>query len=142
MGKFEKYSHFVQYSTRSKNLILSLFRDNPSSSFTPGDVAFRLQSVPKSSVYRIVDTLERDGLLRKTGLSTSRSALYQISDKNSCPKHMHIRCTSCGRTIHMDEETSKEIEGLIERNVGFSGCFSSVLSGKCGDCMKKEENRQ
>ncbi len=138
MPIWELFSFSVQYSTHSKNLVLSLFRDNPSSSFTPGDVGNRLPSVPKSSVYRIVDSLERDGLLRKTGVGSSRSVYYQISDRESCPRHMHIRCTSCGRTIHMDEGTSKEIETLLETKLGFWGCYSSVLSGKCSDCMKRE----
>ena len=141
MSIWELFSFFVQYSTHSKNLILSLFRENPSSSFTPHDVEERLPSVPKSSVYRIVDSLERDGLLRKTGVGTSRSVYYQISDRDSCPRHMHIRCTSCGRTIHMDEETSKEIETLLEQKLGFSSCYSSVLSGKCSDCMDKENKK-
>ena len=39
----------------------------------------------------------------------------------------------------MDEETSGEIEALLERKLGFSGCYQSVLSGKCSDCINKEK---
>lgn len=128
----------MHYSTQSKKRVLSLFSGNPSSSFTLNDILCALDDIPKSSVYRIVDQLESDGVIRKVGSDSRRCALYQLSDGNTCLRHMHIRCTECGKTVHIDEETSCEIEKILEARLGFSSCLSTVFTGKCPECAAKE----
>lgn len=112
----------MEYSTRSKKRILEFFSSSEQSSFTLSDIISGCNDIPKSSVYRIVETLERDGELRVVGVSDKRERLYQISNRLSCPNHMHIRCTSCGKTLHIDEKTSNEIESILEERLGYSGC--------------------
>ncbi len=131
---------FMQYSTQSKKRILALFSSNPSSSFTLSDIISALGDIPKSSVYRIVDALEECGQIRKVATTLRGAASYQYYDSERCPHHMHIRCTECGKTVHIDRETSEKIERLIEADLGFSDVLSTVLRGKCPDCMKKENN--
>ncbi len=128
----------MQYSTHSKKEVLALFNANPSSSFTLGDIISSLDDIPKSSVYRIVDSLEKDGLIRSVGFGVKRAELYQLSDRNACPRHMHIRCTVCGRTVHIDEETSNLIEEILESRLGFKGCLSTVFTGICPACSIEE----
>ena len=109
-------------------------------SFTLSDIITRMGDIPKSSVYRIVDALESDGRIRMVAVTERGAASYQYYDSMSCPHHMHIRCTGCGRTVHIDRETSDRIESIIESRLGFSDCLSTVLTGRCPDCMKKESN--
>ncbi len=129
----------MEYSTRSKKRILEFFSSSPQSSFTLSAIILHCDDIPKSSVYRIVDCLEKDGELRVVGVSDKRERLYQISNRMSCPNHMHIRCTLCGKTVHIDETTSNEIEALLETRLGYSDCFSTVFKGKCSECRRKEK---
>lgn len=128
----------MHYTTQSKKRVVSLFCGNPFSSFTLNGIITTLDDIPKSSVYRIVDALESDGTIRKVGFDSGRRALYQLSEGNECPHHMHIRCTSCGKTVHIDGKTSSEIEEIIESRLGFSSCLSTVFTGKCPECAMKE----
>ncbi len=129
----------MEYSTRSKKRILEFFSSSPQSSFTLSAIIASCDDIPKSSVYRIVEALERDGELRVVGVSDKRERLYQISNRMSCPNHMHIRCVECGKTLHIDEKTSSEIEALLEEKFGYSDCFSTVFRGKCSECRRKEK---
>lgn len=129
----------MEYSTRSKKRILEFFSSFPQSSFTLSDIILHCDDIPKSSVYRIVDCLERDGDVRVVGVSDKRERLYQISNRMSCPNHMHIRCTVCGKTMHIDEKTSVEIESLLEQRFGYCDCYATVFKGKCSECRRKEK---
>ena len=51
---------------------------------------------------------------------------------------MLIRCIKCGKTEHLDEKTSLEIEKRIEERVGYVVLFSTVFDGLCSECKKKE----
>ncbi len=129
----------MQYSTQSKKRVQELFSSNPSSSFTLKEIMDKVPDIPKSSLYRIVDALESDSYIRKVAVTGRRESSYQLYDSLSCPYHMHIRCIECGKTIHIDRETSSEIESIIESRLGFSDCLSTVFRGLCPDCMKKGE---
>ena len=129
----------MKYSTHPKNQVLSFLNENRTLSFAIEDMVLALPEIGKSSVYRIVGELEKEGRVRRTG-NAGRKALYQISDKDCCPKHMHVKCRLCGRTEHLDEDTTKEVENMVYALVGYSVLPSSVLEGICGECKAKEKN--
>lgn len=126
----------MHYLTQSRKRVLDLFSSSPSSSFSLSDIITELDGTAKSSVYRIVDSLEKDGYIRKVGVTESRSILYQLSDRELCPHHMHIRCVKCGKTVHISEEISREIAQIIFEKEGFSECFSTVFKGLCPECRR------
>ncbi len=128
----------MYYSTHSKKEVLDFFSMSPHSSYSLNDLIKELPELPKSSIYRIVDSLESEKKIMKVGTNKTRSALYQLCDENTCPRHMHIRCIKCGKTEHLDEKTSLEIEKRIEERVGYAVLFSTVFDGLCSECKKKE----
>ncbi|MBQ0071268.1 MAG: transcriptional repressor [Spirochaetales bacterium] len=128
----------MNYSTLPKREVMDFFALHKNSSFTSEEVSEALPDIGKSSVYRIVPKLVEDGCLRKVG-SRGRSALYQFQDKVHCPHHMHVKCSVCGRTQHLDEETSRKIEKMVESTMGFKAFNSTVLDGICEECRAKEE---
>ncbi len=129
----------MHYSTEARRRILSLFGENAESSFSTADILTALPDIPKSSVYRVVDSLEEDGRIMRVGVSRRRAAFYQLSDSAVCARHMHLRCSLCGRTVHMDETTTRAIENIIEEKYGYGDCVQSVMMGKCPSCLKKEK---
>ncbi len=129
---------FMHYETQSRKRVMDLFLSSPSSSFSLHDIMRELDGTAKSSIYRIVDSLEGEGYIRRVGVTEKRSILYQLSDKELCPHHMHIRCTGCGKTEHISEEASREIAGIIEDRTGFTDCYSTVFKGLCSECRRKK----
>ena len=129
----------MKYTTHQRQEILTFFRNNPSSSFTVEEVALSLPDIGKSTLYRMVGEMQEEGSLRRTG-SLGLRAQYQFSDRQKCPQHMHIRCTRCGRTEHLDKEATEKIERIVENLLGFEAKPSTVLDGLCKECRKKENS--
>lgn len=127
----------MSYSTLPKREVIDFFVTHKNASFTLEEVSEALPAIGKSTVYRIVPKLVEEGGLRRAG-SKGRSALYQYQDRIHCPHHMHVKCSVCGKTQHLDEETSRKIEKMVESTVGFEAFNSTVLDGICAECRVKE----
>lgn len=129
--------NFMNYSTHQKSAVLSFFSSNSDSSYSLGEVSEKVTDVGKSTIYRIVGALEKENIIRKVGRD-KRGDLYQYSDREKCPRHMHIRCIKCGKTEHLDESVSSQISALINSSVGYSETLGTVFLGLCPTCDKEK----
>lgn len=125
------------YNTRQRAAIVSFFLSNQERSCTPEDIAAALPDVPQSTVYRIISQLSFDGTIRRSG-TDGRKNLYQYQGKE-CPGHMHIRCRNCGRIEHLDPQTTRSIESLVENASGFMALDTTVFEGLCSECRGQEK---
>jgi len=88
----------------------------------------------KSTVYRILERLENEGMLHsfagKGGLRW-----YAVSDNSSRSTHLdthpHFQCTDCGKTECLNINIS--IPEISNYNVESA---SLLLTGKCRDCAR------
>ena len=87
----------------------------------------------KSSIYRIVARLVDEGVLKKLTSENSRHCKYQYLGEH-CSMHLHLKCTGCGRLIHLDHESSERLIGTVMALGDFSLDSSSLLFGKCKSC--------
>ena len=52
-------------------------------------------------------------------------------------EHLHMKCTECGKLLHMNNDVSKELLNEIFDLSNFSvDKETTVLYGKCKDCKK------
>src|SRR5689334_12073504 len=65
---------------------------HPTADGVLGRVRARMPSVSPASVYRILDSLERKGLIRRVG-TTDGIARYDAN----LERHQHLVCRKCGR---------------------------------------------
>ena len=94
-----------------------------------------MPSIPRSTLYRLLSQLSAEGIIRQeTGVD--RTSLYRHLG-SGCPEHMHIRCRECGKTEHLDEETTKLIEKLVASDSGFEALNSTIFEGICEECRRK-----
>ena len=100
------------------------------------DICLSLPDAKKSTVYRIVDSLEKEGKVRRTSIDGRRNQ-YQYSGA-LCPMHMHIKCRDCGKTEHLDYATTQAIVRSVDELLGFQALTTTVLDGLCGECRKKK----
>lgn len=124
----------MSYSTGQKERIVAFFSENREKAFTAEDVIDHVSGAVQSTVYRILPKLAEEGLLMK--VPSDHGFVYRFSDPSSCPRHMHMECTVCGRTCHLDEKMSDEIRKAVESRTGFAVLPSTIIKGICPECRR------
>ena len=92
-----------------------------------------------ATIYRQLDRLVEQGLVRKYAFDGKTSACYQyIEDEEQCRSHFHLKCLGCGRLIHLDCEHLAGLARHIEEEHDFVIDYSqTVFYGRCSDCKGK-----
>lgn len=97
-----------------------------------GDVASR------SAVYRNLSALEKDELIKKTTASGSNKVFYRYVGSKECKDHLHLECSKCGKTYHLDMPATNVLIGDVMQGADFEvDSSSTVLYGVCGKCRGK-----
>lgn len=132
------------YNTRVRQHILRMLGADPGCAVTAGDVLKALadagEPVSKTTVYRCLDRLAAERRVLKYVADDGKRASYICADEGRCAEHLHLQCSSCGKVIHLDCDFMDDIIGHISDKHGFDlRCDSSILYGRCADCVKKGE---
>mgnify|MGYP002627309109 CR=1 FL=1 len=70
--------------------------------------------ISKSAVYRNLSDLEQEGQVRRSARGGEREIRYQFMAAERCRGCLHLCCTQCGRTFHMDSAGAAVAE-LLKR---------------------------
>ncbi len=92
--------------------------------------------IGKSSLYRLLDKLCTEGAVRKFKSENEGASLFQyIGSDAECGHHLHLKCTVCGKLVHLHCEQSALLVEHIFHEHGFAiDRKRSVLYGICRDC--------
>ena len=129
------------YNTKQKQLIFDLLKNNSEIQFTCDEISDSLKKVGtpvgKATLYRHLDKLCYDGFVRK--YFDSKSATYQFVDKKmNCDEHMHLKCTYCGKLVHLGCEFMSTVSEHIKEHHNFKVDNSkTVILGVCDHCSEK-----
>ena len=127
-----------RYNTRQRDLILEFLQTNKSRHLTAEEIAegLRGQRVGKSTVYRTLDLLIREGSVRRFFIEDGASACFQYAPPDgACKMHYHLKCYNCGALFHVECEFLDQVEAHIFERHGFQIDNSkTVLYGVCQDC--------
>ncbi len=89
--------------------------------------------VGRASIYRILDELERLGLVQKVQVGQAMARYEPIRTGDG--HHHHLVCDSCGTVIPFtDSELEHAIQNLSERVPMRVAEHEIVLHGACDDC--------
>lgn len=125
------------YQTRQRKEILSFLQKEPDKQYTIDEIAEHLDGVGKSSAYRIMSNLAEEGLVRRFVKNPGRRYLYQLLFSTECNSHFHLKCSNCGKIIHLEHGFSSDMRAKIAKQHGFLVDESqTVLIGRCGECRK------
>lgn len=122
--------------TRQRKLILDFLRrtdSHPSAVEVYDQVRKTLPRISLGTVYRNLETLCRQGLIRKVETyGDSRRFDGKVED------HLHVICTSCGKIADIRAPAGIEQEVLKKVESGFriTGVKLDIL-GVCPECMQK-----
>lgn len=133
-------------NTRQKSLILNYIRERQDRHVRAEDIIHDLnaqhESVGKTTVYRVLKSLEAEGMIRKYTLSEKSPACYQYSGgQPECRRHYHLVCSECGRLIHFNSALMNQIAEEVMAKEAFAVDESkTVFYGRCKDCQYGREN--
>lgn len=130
------------YVTRQREQILAYIRANAGRHVAAEDILAHLQDigagVGKATVYRTLDRLVEQGVVRKYILGEGRRACYQYWDGGHCREHYHLKCERCGRLFHLECDFLSELSRhVLEHHKFVVNDAKMVLYGICEACAKE-----
>ena len=133
----------AHYSTEQKKLLYAYLSGNGHRAYTVDELieglrlSYGMCAPGKSTVYRLIMKLVEEGKVRRFSKGSGRQFVYQIVGCRDGEAHIHLRCISCGKFMHLDEKTSEELICRVEKACGFAvKTGETVLFGECADCKK------
>ena len=125
------------YATKQRKILLSYLASHADEELPADRISRDLsgEGISVSAVYRNLASLEEEGKIQKVTKSGERRAFFRFSGSDECKKHIHLYCTGCGRTYHVDVPTTDLVADSIASSAGFEVDRSkTVISGICRDC--------
>lgn len=138
----------ARYQTEQKRILMAYLKAHSEESFTIEELCERMKKEPelttvpgKSTVYRLIPELMEEGLVKRFVKENSRKFFYQMVSGEHCDKHLHMKCSVCGRLYHMEDEESEELLLQVLKRHHFKvDEGQTVLFGQCESCGAKEED--
>ncbi|MCI8620145.1 MAG: Fur family transcriptional regulator [Oscillospiraceae bacterium] len=135
------------YQTEQKNQLCAFLKAHSETAFTAGEIAQKMEAegyspAPgKSTVYRLLPKLVECGAARCFSEENSRTLKYQAVAGERCHHHLHLKCTGCGKILHMSEEASEQVlkQVLLEDSFRVDR-EHTMLFGVCAQCEAQEVN--
>ncbi len=134
------------YNTAGKKALVGFLEEHTDKQFTvealSAALAARDIAIGKSSLYRLLEKLCAEGAVRKFKHEETDASLFQyIGSDAECGLHLHLKCTVCGKLVHLHCAQSAALVEHIFHDHGFTvDRKRSVLYGLCHACEKKENS--
>ena len=133
------------YNTEQKKMIVDFLSNHYDEPFTIAELIEGLkreaggETVPgRSTVYRLIDKLVSEGEVKRFNTGHDRHFYYQIVTSHGCHEHIHMKCTSCGKLIHMgDDDTIKLLNEVLKTSHFKIDKEETTLFGLCDTCDEK-----
>ena len=128
----------MSYNTEQKKAVLQFLLAKSRQPYTIEEIARALTGVVgKSTVYRQIPLLVNEGYVRRFAGENPRKPVYQAVAGAHCDAHLHMKCVSCGKLLHMTEQISDKVIDMVQKESQFSVDEETVLYGKCSACNHK-----
>ena len=134
-----------EYQTRQKACLLEYLESNAERHITAGELlralADRGTPLGLATVYRQLERLESEGLVRRYTVDERGSACWQFAGgSEECRSHFHLKCTQCGELFHLDCGHLSEIAAHVAKDHGFLiDPGRTVFYGICEGCAAKSQ---
>lgn len=133
----------THYVTKQREQIISALKNMEGKDITIKDLLGYFErndiKISRATLYRNLESLAKDKIIRKYTLSNEKSAKFEyINDNSDCKNHFHFKCESCGKLIHFNCEVFKNAQNHLAKEHGFDiNHFNTVIYGECKSCMEK-----
>ena len=127
----------AQYMTKQRRELFAFLTSSPDKHFSAREIADHLhdKEISISAVYRNLSALEEAGYITRVMQDGSREIYYRCLNFPACRNSIHLTCTKCGKTLHMNMEESERMLESVLKNDGFQiSKQKTVLYGTCKKC--------
>ena len=136
-----------EYNTEQKKLLLDFLERNSDRSYTIDEIVEGIKSssgehsLGRSTVYRLMTRLCEEKRVQRFAGEGSRRFLYRMIADDHCRDHLHLKCLSCGKILHLDRATSDALLEQVRLMKDFSVSEEdTLLFGNCAQCRIGEKN--
>ena len=119
-------------TVQRRTILEALMRrhDHPTADHVYEDVRTRIPGVSRTTVYRVLETLVRLGVARKTS-----HAGAQVRFDPNTDRHHHLVCMHCGKVVDLEDDGIGKVAVPNVKRAGFTiDDYSIQFNGSCGDC--------
>lgn len=135
------------YRTKQKTLVLEYLKAHSHAHMTASELLIALNTsgaaIGTATVYRQLEKLETEGLVRRYALDDRSSACWQYAGDDGageCRSHFHLKCTECGTLFHLNCDHLREISDHVAAEHGFAiDPARTVFYGVCEQCRKESD---
>ena len=133
------------YKTKQKEKIMQYLTAHEGQHVTAQELSRHLEAegtpVGTATIYRQLDALVTDGILRKYTIDSRSCACYEYLPLSAeCKRHFHLKCMECEQLFHVTCEHLDGIEAhLLERHGFQIDQSKTVLYGLCKACREKQK---
>ncbi len=127
-----------RYNTEQRKKLITYFENSNHKTISAQELFLELSSsgISMSAIYRNLAELESQGVICKVLEKNRKDALYQYINPKSCVGIIHLKCSDCEETIHLDKNISQMLFNISMDNhlfkINESGAF---LYGECLKCQ-------
>lgn len=133
----------AQYKTKQREELLEYLKSVSGSHITVSDICEHFSSHNKkigmTTVYRQLEKMVSEGLVKKYLLDTNSSACFEYIDvEKSCHEVAcyHLICIKCGKLFHLHCDELADTESHISKHHGFQIDMNrTIFYGQCEDCQ-------
>lgn len=136
----------IKYKTKQRASILNYLKQNKDHHITAEEILVHFKEIGtpigKSTVYRYLDSLVSENVIRRYITQERSSACFQyVENKQKCNNHYHMKCINCGALYHIDCKEIKELQNHILKHHKFNlDVCRTVLYGTCQKCLNELKN--
>ena len=132
-----------RYNTKQREEVLHFLQSKPGEHITVNAIRDYLagngSNVGMTTIYRQLDKMVEEGIVKKYVLDSSTAACFEYVDTHSeCKENgcTHLKCTNCGKLIHLHCNDLKATERHILEEHGFKADMTrTVIYGLCENCQ-------
>lgn len=128
----------MDYHTKQRELLFAYFYQNQTRSFTASELLQHFQgTLSKATLYRTIERLCEKNEIKRFFDQNQKCYEYQYNNQNDdCQMHLHLKCVSCNKLIHLHCSESLQLFRHIRQEHGFLvDQESSIIYGICPDCQ-------
>lgn len=130
------------YNTKPKEYILDFLYLNKDRRFSVNEIYEYIkskdQNINITTIYRNLNTLQKEGNLLKHQSGTDNYATYQFIENTNCLAHFHFECKKCGKVIHLGAKETNDFLKIVKDKLFFTvEPQNTYITGLCINCKGK-----
>lgn len=128
-----------KYNTKPKEYILEYLKGHKNQRFSVKEMYDSIikegYEINLATIYRNLNSLEKEGNLLKHQGADSNFATYQYVENIDCLAHFHFECIKCGKVSHLGAKETNDFLRLIKKTLFFEvEPQNTYIRGICNSC--------